>query len=394
VKSVYDIARQADWPHGEKHVIERETRLGWAEHALACADLTRQFGSIILLEDDLYVSPAFYDYVAQSLEYYSTVGSVAGVSLYRMTLNENPPVPLPFYPIDDGGDVFFLQKGLPWGFAFTHRQWEGFSGWYRSKAGHMFVTDELPSRVLSWPDTSLSKYFIKYLKKFNRYVVYPRRSLSTNFGDAGLHHKCDNRYFQAPLQLSGRSWNFTFPDDSVAVYDAHFEILPEKLDVLSNQLRDYPYVVDLYATRDLGKVDTDWVLTTIPPAGCVRSFARELVPMEMNVVENLRGEGIWFCEKEALIKSERNRQDEDRMTLDYFYPNVPFDDRLLQELVAQRRESLEKEECLMRIRQERATLLDRCWRSWKGGGKRSSLEARLRGAFKAARVFISRRGSD
>ena len=50
------------WEHGDKRVIQREVNLGLRRHAIACGNLTEEYGTVIVLEDDLYVSRNFYKY--------------------------------------------------------------------------------------------------------------------------------------------------------------------------------------------------------------------------------------------------------------------------------------------------------------------------------------------
>src|SRR5687768_8098504 len=57
---VYELADSFEWKYGQKKVIKHNEHLGLKEHILRCGDLTDQYGSIILLEDDLIVSPWFY----------------------------------------------------------------------------------------------------------------------------------------------------------------------------------------------------------------------------------------------------------------------------------------------------------------------------------------------
>ena len=60
-EEVYALAREYNWTHGEKYVNIQQERLGLKNHIYQCGDLTKYFKAIILLEDDLYVSPYFYE---------------------------------------------------------------------------------------------------------------------------------------------------------------------------------------------------------------------------------------------------------------------------------------------------------------------------------------------
>ena len=78
-QELYNYVRQFEWQHGEKHVIIQEQRLGLKEHILKCGDLTQYFKAIILLEDDIYVSPYFYNYVVQAVNKYGKEKEIAEI---------------------------------------------------------------------------------------------------------------------------------------------------------------------------------------------------------------------------------------------------------------------------------------------------------------------------
>jgi hypothetical protein len=50
---VQRVAEKHSWPHGPKRLIVHPERLGLAEHLRRCGDLSQEYGSIVLLEDDL-----------------------------------------------------------------------------------------------------------------------------------------------------------------------------------------------------------------------------------------------------------------------------------------------------------------------------------------------------
>lgn len=349
---VADLAHAFNWSFGEKRIIERKERLGWPEHAIACGGLAEEYGSIIFLEDDLYLSPHFYMYAVQALDYYAADETIAGISLYALHVNEYAPISLPFHPLEDGSDVFFLQKGMIGAWAVTGRQWRGFIQWYGVRTQGISARDDLPPRVKSWPETSLSKHFIKYLVELRRYIVFPRTSLSTNFGDTGVHLQ-SSRIFQVPLELSMKHPRFISIRDSLSVYDAFYELTPDRWNALCSHFSAYDYVVDLYGTRELNKVRTAYMLTTRRPTRFVRSFGTELVPMELNVIETVQGEGIWFCEREA-VRDGRNEQEEMlRRSVAYFFPGVPMSHDAMNEFTLLSSECLEKETQIGLLKEQR-----------------------------------------
>src|SRR5690606_5675622 len=98
-------AEQFAWPFGEKRVLVRERPLGLVAHVFACGDLVDEFGAIILLEDDLVVSPMVYRYAASALAFYANEPRVAGISLNALWFHGITHQP--FTPYLDDGDVFF-----------------------------------------------------------------------------------------------------------------------------------------------------------------------------------------------------------------------------------------------------------------------------------------------
>ena len=118
-KRAREIAEDFQWRFGEKEVRIAEKHLGLKAHLLRCGDLTSEFGSIILLEDDLLVSPVFYSFVLEASVFYKGQKNIAGISLYKYEITD-------FYhtgeytssgTIPDGGaceDLISATKGF-WG---------------------------------------------------------------------------------------------------------------------------------------------------------------------------------------------------------------------------------------------------------------------------------------
>ena len=94
--NIVEIAKSFSWPFGEMEIIYQEQRLGLKEHILKCGDLSKIYGSVIILEDDLYVSPFFYNYSCQALNYYDNDSNIAGISLYSQPYEEITELPFKF----------------------------------------------------------------------------------------------------------------------------------------------------------------------------------------------------------------------------------------------------------------------------------------------------------
>ena len=59
-----------EWPFGEKILVEHNKNLGIIKHVFLCLDLSLDYGSVILLEDDDYISPIFYKYSCDVISFY------------------------------------------------------------------------------------------------------------------------------------------------------------------------------------------------------------------------------------------------------------------------------------------------------------------------------------
>lgn len=299
---IKNFAEAFFWNYGEKEVIYHQKHLGLKYHVLKCGDLTQKYDSVILLEDDVYVSPVFYDYAVLALNYYHTDDKIAGIGLYSD--KSNFFINLPFSPIIDESDTYFLQIPVSWGEAWTKKQWNGFRNWLKSSELKNITLSQLkqkkiPSSILAWHN-AWTKFFFIYMIETNRYFVYPKYSLTTNFHDIGVHTTKKNTFYQVPLQLHKKEYTFKSLETSLAVYDAYFEILPDRLNVFSKQLQKYHYEVDLYGLKEPEKLSCEYILTSKECQSYLFSYSREMKPLEMNIINEIPGKGLFFCKKTSL----------------------------------------------------------------------------------------------
>ncbi len=293
---VLEIAENFQWGLGDKQIISHAKHLGLRDHILSCGDLALLHEGIIIFEDDLYVSPFFYDYVINAVDFYKDDKSIAGISLYSHCYNETAQYP--FTPLTDSFDVFFLQLASSWGQCWTNKQWSNFKTWYDqfNNSAHT-INGELPISIEKWPDSSWKKHFIRYMIDKNMFFVYPRISLTTNFGDQGVHHVSDNHY-QAALLWGEKTFKYAPFTSSMCKYDAYCEILPSCLKKLTNQFDDFEFDVDLYGSKPLNHLLKNYVLTSRGGKNAIIGFDRKMIPHEANVISGISGDSILFCKKE------------------------------------------------------------------------------------------------
>jgi hypothetical protein len=296
---VRELAQRYKWPHGEKEVLYQPQHLGLRKHILQCGDLAMEFGAVIILEDDLYSSPYFYDYAIKALEYYDEDPQIGGISLYNQPIQEISQYP--FSSINDSSDVYFLKFPSSLGQAWTADQWKVFKSWYENRPDLAEIA--IPRFIRNnWPETSWKKYFCGYLVETDKYFVFPRISFTTNFNDPGSNlKKLVNHQGQTPLRLFGGPYRFRKLTDSYAVYDQYLELEPACIKILNPSLVEYPFEMDLYGTKEIESFSSSMVITLKNGSNPIRSYKRALKPHEMNIIFDLPGEDFHLYNKEDIL---------------------------------------------------------------------------------------------
>lgn len=298
---LYEYVQGYYWPHGPKYVNIQEERLGLMAHIYQCGELSELFRAVIILEDDLIVSPYFYSYVLNALENYSGEERIAEISLYKNEVNGY--VGLPFSNEHRGNDVFLMQDVSTWGECFTSRMWRSFKQWRDSHTEEYIQQIDMPSQIKKWT-RAWSKYYNAYVVDTGRYVLYPEVSLTTNYSDAGEHGEADVAIVQVNLQQG--DFNYRMGEfDSLVRYDIYFnnEALYEWLGLTRYQVR-----LDVYGFETNPITDCRYILSSrILPYEAVRSFGLNLRPLELNVRDMVSGESlVLYDTKLSFPASTRN----------------------------------------------------------------------------------------
>lgn len=95
------------------HIVEHEKNWGLANSLIAgITEIVNKYGRVIVVEDDLILSPYFLQFMNEALEKYKDEDRVASISAF---LN----------PIDcEAPDTFFLRYFACWGWATWKRGWD------------------------------------------------------------------------------------------------------------------------------------------------------------------------------------------------------------------------------------------------------------------------------
>lgn len=320
------LAQAFQWSHGEKKVIIHQENLGLREHVLSCGDLSTNFDGVIILEDDLFVSPYFYQYTLDSVRTVGGDDNVAGISLYAHSFYETSS--LPFIPLFDSSDNYFMQIPSSWGQCWTRGQWARFREWYNQRVQKSTAKNEeqLPRDVKDWPETSWKKKFYEYMIEKDLYISYPYKSLSTNFGDDGTHHFGMGTLLQVPLQISEKKYQLKTFSESRFKYDSHCEIDDNFLKKSSLSLTNFDFDVDLYGSKEKLHFKKEYVLTSREVKNeddVLLRFSRSLKPHESNIIFGLGGDEIRLTKVDNVVISD-SRVPSDHKNLNYYY-NCPMD---------------------------------------------------------------------
>ena len=178
-------------------VIERDTNFGLARSIVdGVTDLCDRYGRVIVLEDDLVLSPSFLDFMLQALDRYADEKNVYQVSGYM-------------FPIDqpNDADAFFLPLITTWGWATWRRAWEIFD-WDASDALEKLKDPSLRRRFdlqNTYPYTVMLENQLKgqtqswgilfwwQVFKANGLALHPRESLVWNGGFDSTGTNCGDQ---------------------------------------------------------------------------------------------------------------------------------------------------------------------------------------------------------
>ncbi len=291
------IADEFEWGHGNKIVILHDERLGLRKHFIFCGGLSKKYGPVIFLEDDVVVNKNFYNTAQQMNEKYQSDERVVGASLYKMSFNETAQ--RPFSPLEDGSDVFFCSL-MSWAPVYFPNQWINFEEWLLKRDEREIICENIPQDVVKWPKSSFKKLHIQYMQQKKLYFAYTRHSCATNFSEPGEHYKKDTNKLQVSMDIAPRGkLKLVSLDESLAVYDAFLEFVPSFLKkVISKDMQNFDFDVDLYGKKERRNLANPFVLTTRKASSSTMSFGRKMVPQEANIINGVQGNEIVLAKVE------------------------------------------------------------------------------------------------
>ena len=291
-KDCENIANEFEWNHGHKIVKAHEQNLGLRAHILYCGDLVKNYDGIIMLEDDLWVAPNFYKYVVQADLFFKNNDKIGQISLYNNEIDEFSYSR--FIPLNQNADNYFMQVPSSWGQFWTKEQWFGFKKHYDNGDIEIDSNSMLPDWVIeNWSASSWKKYFYNYLVKNDLFVVYPYKSLSTNFGDSGTHHKAKHLFYQSTIDYSLNDFNFIDFENSRVIYDYHFELHKNIIIGFFKEDNILDIEFDINGMKNINKISSKYLLSSKFCSNPIQKFGEDLLPQELNI--KFKNEGEFYA---------------------------------------------------------------------------------------------------
>ncbi len=304
-QEIVEVAENFEWPYGEKIVRAFPKKQGLRKHILQCGDLTEEYDAVVVLEDDLQVSKAFYKYLKSAIEFYDRDERIAGISLYSYRVNEFNE--MPFQAAYNGYDSFLMQVAQSWGQCWTKRMWSGFRNWALSDVEKLPEGTYMPSRIFHWGATSWKKNYMAYLTLENKYFVYPYFAYSNNMSEAGTHRDQDTADYQVLLVEDKNRWSFS-PFEEAIKYDVFFERL--EYPIVLPQYENANVLLDIYGLRsDYTGADV-LISKNSLPYKLIREIGFKYRPHELNCSLLPEGKGLYVYDIHTSAKPpKQNRTD-------------------------------------------------------------------------------------
>lgn len=281
------------WNNGKLIIRKFDSKQGLKQHVLSCGDLVNEYGAVIVLEDDLVVSPDFYNYTIQMLASYAEDERVCGISLYTHAWNGYGNYE--FKPQKNKYDVFWGQIGVSWGQCWTKKQWDGFRNWYEVHSKEQYLGDNIPWSINMWGDQSWAKYFYKYMVENNKFYIFPYTSLSTNFSEIGEHNNGEPSNSYQVMLVDDINMNYRTPSyDEAIKYDMYFErMLDENTFISGIKGDDICFNLNGFKKNTGGK---RYLITCKLYEGkeYLCSFGLRMRPIEQNILKNIQGNDIFL----------------------------------------------------------------------------------------------------
>lgn len=203
VNAVREYIHRTDWKDNflSVTIVEAKQNKGLAKSIIGgVTEILQKYGKVIVVEDDLVLSPYFLNYMNGALDYYKDANEVWSISGYSFPMRS-----LKNYP----HDVFYSYRGCSWGWATWLDRWvktdwdvkdypklKADKEWQkRFNRGGADLTGMLDLQM----EGKINSWAIRWVfaqSNLDMYTVYPKNSYILNDGcdGSGTHVGATNEY--------------------------------------------------------------------------------------------------------------------------------------------------------------------------------------------------------
>jgi hypothetical protein len=199
------------------NIIESSINKGLASSIIeGVTHVINQYGKAIVLEDDLFCTPNFLNFMNQSLVHYKNKSEVFSISGYSFNLNIGKEYEF---------DIYFLNRGWSWGWATWSNRWENIDWEIRDYSS--FKIDKKSQKEFSKGGSDLNNMLRKQMNGeldswairwfYNQYkiqglTIYSKESMVFNNGfDLQATHTTGSSKRYIPTMDDGLKLDFKFP---------------------------------------------------------------------------------------------------------------------------------------------------------------------------------------
>ena len=225
VNAVREYINRTDWRSGFKAVtvVQAKKNKGLAKSVIGgVTDVIKKYGKVIVIEDDLVLSPYFLNYMNGALDYYKDDEKIWSISGYSFPMKS-----LKNY----SHDVFYSYRGCSWGWATWADRWEKVDWEVKDYVALMNSPErqklfnrggsDLVNMLRLQMEGKIDSWAIRWVyaqSKLDMYTVYPKHSYLGNGGcDGSGTHSGNNDQYSTDIQQSTENCKFEKLDMDKAI---------------------------------------------------------------------------------------------------------------------------------------------------------------------------------
>lgn len=220
-------------------IIERKKNFGLANSVIeGVSRVIKEYGKVIVLEDDLVTSPYFLKYMNGALDFYHNNESIYSITGFNFSSD------FMGFSKDFFDDVYLNIRPMSWSWATWEREWQGID-WNVSDINEFLSSKtrvaefnqggtDLTQMLKLQMNGKLDSWYIRwsynaYLKK--KHTIYPTKSLVNNIGhdSTGVHCGTDDKNIYSHTELSNNQnvqfvRNISIRNDVVSSFNKAFNL--------------------------------------------------------------------------------------------------------------------------------------------------------------------------